>query len=354
MPYKKKEKRLRRRIDKVQKGGVDKGEKQQLKNLRRDLNQVQGQRQTYSRARRDIRMANDPLIEEIARAREQEIRDYEQEQEHMAAIYQALNNQIAPLGGEYDAAMQGIIGDYGASMGQMGEILGPGYDMAGVPAEDGAAAAAVNAQLAAQEAPGVGMVGAIGEGGHMLLANDRARNAAYQTSLQRQSGLDRMATERSVLQDHMQVLDDLRQQKLDVTKDIPTQIMQRLDQLKQERFQNRLARDEFGLRESIANKQENRADQEANTNRRIQNTVLNQMTDEEKRVRFGNKIKGINKQLPRINQRIGYLEDNKPYDPSTDPVHGGLEPNPKLIKLKRRRRNLRQQRKKYRRRRSNL
>lgn len=280
------------------------------KRKRKDMTRTQ--RKDYRTARRDVRLAVDPVLEQINRAQQQANRDLERQQAHASAIYDALNAQLAPLGGQYDQQVQGISSGLNDSLGALSGLMAPAYSQAGVAPEDMAAAQSVNAGLGAEQVPGLNLFGTIAATGQGLLANDRARNAAYQTSTMRQSGLEEMAFGRDLLQDYKDVIDDLRQQRIDVKGDLPSLIMQRLDERRQQRFQNRLARDEFGLRETIANKQENRADQSFKHGRRLENRQQNFVLNEAERGRIGQVRKGIaplRDDLKAVNRQIDRYEN---------------------------------------------
>lgn len=311
------------------------------------------------RARRDVRLAIDPVLDEIRRQQQSADRDYGQNAERVSDIYAALQKELGPLAGNYDTAAQGIASDLQGQLGGLAGLLAP--SMAAYEGLAPSDAAAQSAQLlggtqgSAQAQ--TDLLGSLGAGGLQLLANDRSRNLGYQTSVQRQGVLQKGVDEKRLLQDFRDTIEDLKGQRFDVMQDVPSQIIARLDQLRQTRKENKLAQSELELRQEIANKQLHEQRRQFNSgnrqDRRLQDVVVGQLTDAEKRENVRQDLKQVNKSIDRVTQRIHGIKADEPYNPNTGP-HGSLEPNPQIQSLRRRRKGLKQQRSKYRKRKRTL
>lgn len=185
------------------------------------------QRQITRRARRDVRIEQRPLLRGIRKAKQQTRR-----------AHTALINELQPLGGQLQAQLNALGGQFSQQLGGLSGLLGS----IGLSGQQLA-----NAGLTAPQGEllgGAGVFGALGSGGFGALAGIGARNAAYQTSAQRQAAIDRFAT-----------LRDLTQQRLDVLRDRPSLIRQRVDELRDVAEQIRLAELELALRRAIARQQ---------------------------------------------------------------------------------------------------
>ena len=267
------------------------------------------------RARRDIKVAYQPYLDEIDRQREQEEREYGQNTERVGDIYKALQSTLAPLGGQYDTQAQKIAGDLTTQLGSLSGLLKP--LSLGDPTLTGQDAAAANAQYTQMAAPEVnanlGAFGALGAGGQTLLASDRSRNLGYQTSTQRQVGLDRNAIEKDFLQDFRDTMDDFRAQRMDLVNRQPGEILARLDQLRQSRKDNRLAQAELELRRSIADdqlKEQRKSRQSANRQgKRQMDFAQDEIDRKQDQRRIGNlrgDVKDLKGNLSDINALIKY------------------------------------------------
>src|SRR5687767_9931120 len=75
------------------------------------------------RARRDVRIAYDPVLDELDRSRQQARREYGQTQERVSDIHAQLAQALAPLMGQYQAQAQDISGDLNSSLGSLAGLL---------------------------------------------------------------------------------------------------------------------------------------------------------------------------------------------------------------------------------------
>lgn len=322
------------------------------KNKRKDKNRP-GKLQR--RARRDVRLAIDPVLDEIRRAQRSAGRDYEQNAERVADIYGALGDEIRPLGGQYDTQAQRISGDLNTVLGGLAGLLGPSMEaFAGLSPED---AAGAQAQLLGAAAPegqaAVNMFGALGAGGQSLLANDRSRNLGYQTSAQRQVGLDRSALEKSFLQDYRDLLDDIKQQRLDVMQDVPSQIMARLDELRDRKKQFGIARAELRNRQKLAEAELAERRKQFNYGRRQNNRQMDFAESEIDRRQNKKQIKNLNQDIRGLKaQRRPVAQELRQMEKSRTP--GELAHTNYDEKLRRRKRGYTQKIRKKRKRRRSL
>lgn len=229
-------------------------------------------------------------MEQIARTRKSARGDYEMAQDRIGNVYDALARELAPLQGAYDQQSQAIAAQLLASQQGLAPLLEMSPEFTGFYA--GETGAAQN------------LLGTLASGGQTLMANDRMRNLAYNTSAKRQAGIDESNLQSRYLAEYKELLDDIRQQKIDTLQDVPTQILSRLDELRDRRRQNRLAEAELALREEIARKQESRADKEFRTGRNLARNQTEFARSEAERKRDRRLIRPIQ-------QDIGDLKDRR-------------------------------------------
>lgn len=198
------------------------------------------------RARRDVMFSIDPILDNIRREQERSEREYEQNASRVENIYSDLGRELQRAGAGYDPRAQQIATDLNTSLAGLTGMLAPNAESATTLNPSG---------QAAEAAAATGMFGAIGGGGQTMLASDRSRQNAWDTSLQREVPLQSADYERRFLQDFRDTIEDLKQQRFDTMQDVPTAVLQRLDQLRDARKQNRLAQSELELRQQIANRE---------------------------------------------------------------------------------------------------
>lgn len=254
------------------------------------------------RARRDVMFAIDPILDEIKRQQEITEREYEQNASRVENIYSGLGDELAPLGTQYQKAAQGISGDLNASLGELAGLLAPNVESANAYINPGAEAAA-----------GAGMFGAIGAGGQTMLASDRSRQLGWDTSLQREVPLQSAQYEKRFLQDFRETIDDLKNQRFDVMQDVPSQVLARLDQLRDSKRQNRLAKAELELREQIADREGDRADKAFRHQKKTENNSVQFAQDELSRREAEKRIKNIRGDVGELKDRLGTINDKIDY-----------------------------------------
>jgi hypothetical protein len=101
----------------------------------------------------------------------------------------------------------------------------------------------------AERAAGIANVGAIGSGAIEQIAGQQQNMADYLASGAQQGAVQGAVTSRNYLKDYSQFQKDIRQQKVDVIKSSRDQILNRLDQLKQERFDRSMALKQLGMQQ---------------------------------------------------------------------------------------------------------
>jgi hypothetical protein len=170
----------------------------------------------YRRARRDLQLSTRP-------ARRQARRDYRYASNQAQNIYGGYNEALAGIppvdtAGMSDALRNQLMSFAGALQG------------AGLPASEVGSA--------------TGVFQGVGEGGLSLLASQGARGAEYAASAIREGALAERAARDNLLQQLMGTLGDLR-----IT---PAMIQQRVDELRQQRLENRLVRGEIDSQEAMS------------------------------------------------------------------------------------------------------
>lgn len=193
------------------------------------------------RATNDVQVSFQPQLDAIKQAQLAAQQQYADDAARVQNIYGALLNQLGPLSGTYDTAAQGIAGDLSSQIGGLAGLLGSSVE--GVPASEITA--------------GTNAVGTQGTGALESLAVDRSRNLDYNTSAQRQGGIEQMTASRNYLMDLQDLMDQYAQQGLDITAQMPALIRSRLGELRDQRWQRKMAQKEFGLRAALAKAQLN-------------------------------------------------------------------------------------------------
>lgn len=203
------------------------------------------------RARRDVRSAYAPAINAVDRAIGSAEDDYRFRDEQVQNIYSGLQDIMQPQGPRYDRAVEGIMGDYTKALGDFSSAFSDSF----APAE--AIGGAVGEQAAKAARAAANAYGTIGTGGIKLLGDARERNANYFGRMNVVGGLAEKDARFNQLSEYEQLLDDLKNRRLDLSGEKSSAILTRLDELRQQRQDNRLARKQFQLnKEQIENQQE--------------------------------------------------------------------------------------------------
>lgn len=212
------------------------------------------QRRLRRRATRDVRTAYDPYLDSLRREEDQARAEHERTTGQIGNIYDALADVLAPLSGRFDETAAGIQSDYNTSIGSFGSQFGQGFaPAAAIGGKVGDAAAQATAAAA-------NAYGTVGVGGNTLLAGDRMRNAQYLSRMTAVGGLAEKDAQMEALDIKNQLLDDIRNRRLDIRGDMKSAIAQRIDELKQQRIDNRLARKQFRLNKQAQESQQELTD----------------------------------------------------------------------------------------------
>jgi hypothetical protein len=167
-------------------------------------------------------MLQDPM-ERVGREYEgieqQARRQLEQDTARTYGTYGALQRELAPMAGQYDAEATRIASELQGQLGGLSGLIGQPVP----PGELGAAQ---------------GAFGAAGAGALGMLAGDRSRNLGYAQSAQRQAALEPEVMARRMQEGMRGELADLR-----------SQMPGRLDELADTRLQQMLARREMAMRQ---------------------------------------------------------------------------------------------------------
>lgn len=267
------------------------------------------------RARRDVRVANQPLFNELDRVEDQAKDQLEEDQGRVGTIYDALAKELAGL---QQPGYAQIGSDLTAQLGELTSMLGSSG-----PA--GELAAAGN------------LFGGIGAGGLTQLASDRSRNLAYGTSVKRQAAVERATLRKNYLEDFRDLVDELSQRRLDVRGDMQAQILARIDELRDRKFQHRLAKDELAIREKIADRDFGFQNKQF----RHQRNQDNAFTDftigaaEQKMIgQLRNQIGGLKDRLGTVKGALGDFPSTGQYTPEQAQQYVSLTQRKKRIRKK--------------------
>lgn len=248
------------------------------------------------RAQRDVRLAFRPEMRAIDRAQDQARDDYEEADNRIKEIYDSLQANLAPLYGQYDAQSQQITQDLTGQLQQMSSMMGMTPAMTGAAAEGQAAAGAFTG---------------IGAGGLSLLASERSRNLGYQTSTQRQGELERATLRKNYLEDFRDIVESLKEREIDVQGDKASAIIQRLDELRDQRYSRGMQERELDIAEQQFNKTFRLNKNESKASRDFARDQIDLVRTQAER-------KGDLKRIRPLRQDISSLRDER-----EEAVHGG-------------------------------
>jgi hypothetical protein len=183
------------------------------------------------RAARDVKLAQRPELQAYHRAGQQATQQYQTDAQRVQDVYGALGGQLEALAAPY----QQQVTDIGTQLtGQIAQL-------------PGITTQSIGAAPPAERAAGTALSSTIGAGTLEQLAAGAARNAAYNTSAQRQAGIESAVTQRNFGVDLQNFLDDLSERRLGVIEERRPLMLQRLDELRDQKFQERMAEEQLGL-----------------------------------------------------------------------------------------------------------
>lgn len=181
-----------------------------------------------SAATRDIGLVVRPQLRELRNQRRGAKRDYRDFNQQMKGLYGALSAEFQDIGNDLGGQFGDIQGDYS---GGIADIMG---GLAQTTAPD--------------QAGFLNTLGTFALAGQNELASDQSREAAYNASVRRQGGIEGMQVRRDASGDLRDILDDIRLARRDVMRDRGPLVLSRLDQLRQQQFDKRMALADLALR----------------------------------------------------------------------------------------------------------
>lgn len=222
-------------------------------------------------AKRDVRLQTQPYFRELER---QQRMAKDQMQEDSA--------NVANIFGNYQQNLAGMLP--GLQTASQNLLASSGQNMAGL---EGLFSSPEAQALAAGSAQGnLGMLGLIGQGNINSLKGSMQQGASQGTVFQQQ-----------FLADYQDIVRDLQTQRLDAKGDIGAQIAARLDELKQRKWEKRMAEKELELRQEIAEKDQRFRSKEARHDRKWENRAFDaaedQISDEQRRGDLASAIKRL-------------------------------------------------------------
>lgn len=179
-------------------------------------------------ATRDVGLVIRPQLRELRNQRRGAKRDYRDFNQQMKGLYGALSAEFQDIGNDLGGQFGDIQGDYS---GGIADIMG---GLAQTTAPD--------------QAGFLNTLGTFALAGQNELSSDQSREAAYNASVRRQGGIEGMQVRRDASGDLRDILDDLRLARRDVMRDRGPLVLSRLDQLRQQQFDKRMALADLALR----------------------------------------------------------------------------------------------------------
>lgn len=222
-----------------------------------------GKPEGFKDARRDVMLSVKPLRREIRRVRKQGTRDAQNQITQTQNVYDAMGRTMAPLTQQYTDQSSQIASGLTGNLGTLTDMLGSAVP--GVPQSE--------------QSAGANLFGTIGAGSLGELASQAQRNVGYNTSAQRQGAMESGITQRNILQDLGDFRDDLGQQRIDLMRDVPALIRQRMDAERDTNFEQGLAMSELDLRRLMANRSNSLAQQSLGMDQRQQQLYAQMMAD---------------------------------------------------------------------------
>lgn len=247
--------------------------------------------QLRRRARRDVRFANQGTFRDLERQK-REARDiYEEGVTEAGDVWGRTNDMLGELMPNFKSSTENIGSDYISQLGSLAGTLG-------LQAPDS------TEDMASQQ-----LIGTLGAGTLGNLAEGQQRNLSWMQSSKRQALYERNTMEKNYLEAFQDIVDEIGKTRFDLRQDMSTQVMSRIDQLRDERANRRLAEKEYQLRKSIAEKQESRADRESRTDRRSQNYATERIQEADKKNDIRKIINNLKNRKSDVKDDIAELRD---------------------------------------------
>lgn len=194
----------------------------------------QPQWKPQERAQNDINTAYNPAYRDIDRAVQDAENSYEEQVANARSVHQGLMGELRDL--------PNAMNQYGKISNQLNNVqLGGAQqmdDFGGVnPEAPGEAGAAMN------------MFNTQGNGAQAALAGMAQRQSNWDTSVKQQGAVDYANRQTNYLEDYEDLLNDLSQQRFDLSKDVGEQLLSRVDALRDQKFNQGLSLSQYGLNE---------------------------------------------------------------------------------------------------------
>lgn len=192
-------------------------------------------------AERDVGLALDRPLEEIARAGNEASKMYEHDDTRVNSAYKGLENMLGQ-----NAFM--VDNNFAGAMGNLNQNL-QGLTAQGNPFAQaaGPAGPAMQPQLQAEQQAAGQVNSDVGQAALGTIGTMQATNAMHQGSVMNQAGMERAMHRRNYLEHYRDTVDALRNRRLDLFEDYPEMVESRADELRQRKFDERLQLGQFGL-----------------------------------------------------------------------------------------------------------
>lgn len=185
------------------------------------------------RAVRDVGLVVRPQLRDLRRERRTARRDYRDYNAQMRNLYGELAAEFEDIGGDLGGEFADIQGDYS---GGVADIMG-----------------ALQQTTAPDQAGFLNTLGTFALAGQNELSSDQSREAAYNASVRRQGGIEGMQVRRNARAELQDQLNDIRFARRGIMADRGPLVMSRLDQLRAQQFDQRMALADLALRRKAAN-----------------------------------------------------------------------------------------------------
>lgn len=195
-----------------------------------------GDNRLRRRAARDVRVSLRPYLQELRFQRKQARGDTRDYVNQVGSIYGGLDRELEQIGDDYIPVAQGITDQLQTDLGEWSQHLGSVS-----PAGELAAAA--------------GLFGNIGAGAMGEIGAAQQRSLDWNTSSQRQGGIEQATTQRNALMGLQDTLQEINRRRLQATRGVGPDVLSRLDELRDFQQQMSLANREFRLRQQAAQAQ---------------------------------------------------------------------------------------------------
>lgn len=184
-------------------------------------------------AKRDVKLAYEPYLDALVREKRTAKDEMQEGLARTNRTYDILGQELAPIWPQYQQQAQTIASDFTNQIGNLGGMLGINPE--------------ANTLAQAEGGTVTNALGSIGATGLGLLASDASRQAGYQAGTQRYAAAERAAVRKNYLEDYEDLIESLRREKLDMKRDWGPQITQRLDELRQRRFEKNMQQQELDV-----------------------------------------------------------------------------------------------------------